>query len=192
MVLEWLASLFSGDVDSISGDQQQFATSFKKVATAFYDLSEWEPISLRDGKVHYALRKDPHRALVVGRLLDISQRCATLWKNVQRGVYPERSDEIDALRKCLAPKSVSHIAQKPPGGYDVRAYAHGSWIFLELPTFHHIETGADGINTTEERRRQTMWDILLHELAHVAGYWDHDADHDKCIAWLREVSKSMA
>lgn len=168
--------------------------SFRRIARTFYPVPDalWEPVPLRDSKIHYMLKSDPEkvRALVADRLVYLSNRCDAFAAKLTRQIWPGRESEVRKLKKCLLPgDNVSRISQKPLGGYDVRAYAQGQWIFIELPTFSYIETGEDGINTTESRRRDTLFSILLHELAHVAGYWDHTQEHADCIAWLSKVDQ---
>jgi hypothetical protein len=179
-ILDWILNFFGpsrGDLDP----------DFVRTARTFYPSPEdvWIPVDLQDGKTHYVL--DAKKLEVSERLLYVSRKCDALWSNLNRTQSPGRAKEMARLAKCLAPKNnISHVVQKPLGGYDVRAYAQGSWIFLESPTFSYIETGEDGINTTESKRRATLFDITLHELAHVAGHWTHDSNHEACIAWLRD------
>lgn len=151
----------------------------------------WEPLALnkdgKPGKVWYLLKRDANRDLVVQRLLYIDAILQRVWTRLRadKSNYVLRQSEMTKLGRCLDPgDGISRVAQKPLGGYDVRAYAHDSWVFVEIPTFTSVETGADGINLTEDRRRKTLVHIILHELAHVAGYWEHDDKHAKCIAWL--------
>lgn len=167
----------------------QFSKSFLKASSTFYKSADtWDSVVLADGKTHYLLKNDSsHHHQTIQRLLYLSRRCDALWRSLVVASPPDRTEEMRLLHKCIGGRTrISHIVQKPrAGGYDVRAYAHGSWVFLELPTFEYVENGSDGINLTEDRRRQTLWDIVLHELAHVAGYWEHDALHADCLAWLK-------
>ena len=185
-MLGWLLDIF--------GSPPLLLYSFGRIARTFYPMPTtiWEPVQLRDSKIHYMLKSDPEnmRALVSDRFVYLSNRCDALAAKLTRQIWPGRESEVRKLKKCLLPgDNVSRIVQKPLGGYDVRAYAQGQWIFIELPTFSYIETGEDGINTTESRRRDTLFQILLHELAHIAGHWDHNADHEACIAWLSRIDQ---
>lgn len=189
-ILDFVSSIFGDHVQSnLSGE-------FVKRARKFYNPPEsyWEPVRLRTGKTYYLLKEDTYRQEVIERMVYLEKECTKLWArlladplNVQR-----RASEVRKLRACLAPqdtlRTISRIVQKPLGGYDVRAYAHDSWIFIELPTFKSVETGDDGVNTTEEKRRKTLMHILVHELAHVAGYWEHDDKHSNCISWLTKYT----
>ena len=181
--LDSLAGLFLGNDD----DPGQLLPQFKEHAQKFYDdpESRWEPVDAR--KIFYVLRNDPYRLHALDRLTFLDRECTKLYNRLAADPknFTTRRSELDKLRACLASgDGLCHIVQKPFGGYDVRAYAHDNWIFVELPTFSSIESGSDGINTTEERRRQSLLQIVLHEVAHVAGYWEHDDKHDKFIAWL--------
>lgn len=168
-------------------DHTVLSPEFTERAEKFYDdpESRWEPVLI--DTAYYVLRQDPQRLKTLDRLNYLRRECSKLYNTLVADPKNQvtRRKELQKLGACLAADDgVFHIVQKPAGGYDVRAYAHDSWIFIELPTFASIETGTDGINTTEARRRVSLLHIVLHELAHVAGYWDHDADHEKCIAWL--------
>jgi hypothetical protein len=186
-MLDWILSIFEPPTPLLS--------SFRRIAKTFYPnaASLWNAVPLRDSKIHYMLASDDTetRRKVSDRLVYLSARCDTLAKKLTHQEWPGRESDVRKLKKCLLPTDgVSRIAQKPLGGYDVRAYAQGQFIFIELPTFGYIETGEDGINTTETRRRDTLFHIILHELAHVAGHWDHNADHEKCVAWLTTLEAS--
>lgn len=168
---------------------------FTRIASKFYaePASRWEAVSLPNGTVCYLLKNDPNRRLVMDRMVALSIRCESLWKKLQRIPQPRsRTRDVQLLSYLFQPgDGVFHIAQKPPGGYDVKAYAQEDWIFIEIPTFQAVEEGSDGINVTEDRRRETLWTIVLHELAHVAGHWEHDMHHDKTIAWLQNVDSAV-
>lgn len=183
-MLDWILSLFEAPTPLLS--------SFRRISKTFYAdaVSIWHAVPLRDSKIHYMLASDDAetRRKVSDRLVYLSNRCDILARKLISQKWPGREREIRKLEKCLLPTdSVSRIVQKPLGGYDVRAYAQDQFIFIELPTFGYIETGEDGINTTESRRRDTLFHIILHELAHVSGYWDHNADHEACVAWLTRI-----
>jgi len=185
---QFLVSLFG--LEDTSSFSSSLHPTFVSTAKTFYPNapSLWTPTTLRDGKVHYLLASDTDemRPLVKERLVHLSTMCDRVW-HILETKYPKRKETVN-LRRCLAPTDgISRIAQKPVGGYDVRAYAHNEWIFIELPTFASVETGADGININESQRRKTLTDIILHELAHVAGYWDHDASHTKTVDWLKSI-----
>lgn len=170
-------------------DDGNLSPEFVNLARKFYDNPEsrWEPVTTLH-KTFYVLRHDATRLQTIDRLTYLDRECTKLFNKLVADPrnHSARKTELRKLRDCLVPvDGVCRIAQKPFGGYDVRAYAHDSWIFIELPTFASIESGQDGINVTEERRRLTLLHIVLHELAHVAGYWEHNDKHEKCIAWLR-------
>ena len=161
---------------------------FVSKAQRFYPDPEtvWEQISFpQSNKVWYVLKNDAARSLFVERMVYVERELAKLWTRIRSDASAARRSETEKLRACLdPPDGVSRIVQKPRGGYDVRAYAHDAWIFVEIPTFASVEQGTDGVNATESRRRQTVLHILIHELAHVAGYWEHDDKHSRCVAWL--------
>ena len=159
------------------------SSDFTERAMKFYDDPEmlWEPVTSAT-KTFYVLKNDLTRLQTRDRLVFLDRECTKLYnrlaadpRNVTR-----RQKELELLRACLAPgDGLCRIVQKPFGGYDVRAYAHDNWIFVELPTFASIEAGSD-----EGGRRKSLLRIVVHEIAHVAGYWEHNDKHEKCIAWL--------
>lgn len=170
-------------------DSSGLMPEFVRYARKFYNPPEtfWEPVALKNGKIYYLLKGDPHRSQASERFVYLEKECQKLWTRIANDPVNirKRASELRKLEQCLVPgDAVSRIVQKPLGGYDVRAYAHDSWVFVEVPTFSSVETGADGINLTEEKRRKTLLHILVHELAHVAGYWEHDDKHANCIHWL--------
>jgi len=189
-LLNAISALFGASQEPVHHDPTKLHPDFVRHAEEFYSDAEdlWEPVVLRNGKTYYLLRDDPRRDEVSERMMYLDKVFQKVWTRLLEDPLTQttRKTERENIRRCLAPKDVgiSHIVQKPLGGYDVRAYAHDSWIFVELPTFKSVETGDDGINTTEDRRRRTLAHIVIHEVAHVAGYWEHDDKHAKCIAWL--------
>ena len=192
-LIDFFSDLVSGGGDD--GTYVKLMPDFVKHARKFYDPPGryWEPVLLPTGKTYYLLQGDPLRQQVSDRMMYLEKECQRLWTRLEMdpNTRKNRLSELNNLRKCLAPRDTfSRIAQKPLGGYDVRAYAHDSWIFIELPTFRSVETGEDGINLTEEKRRKTLMHILVHELAHVAGYWEHDDKHSNCIAWLTQYIRT--
>lgn len=169
--------------------QSTLPYDFRRLVIQFYENPDilWEQVGLQTGNTYFLLKNDPNRLLVADRMVYIDRSLKKLWTRIvsDRKNHADRGPELELLGQCLDPQDgFSHIAQKPSGGYDVRAYAHESWIFLEIPTFAAVESGSDGTNTTEERRRKTIIRIVLHELAHIAGYWEHDDKHADCILWL--------
>ena len=176
--------------------KQPLNRHFVRVASKFYSNpnEQWEPVTDTNGKTYYFLKNDPNRRLVLERMMAMSARCDALWRKLQKiEVHPKREIDVKLLRNVLQPKDgIVHIAQKPPGGYDVMAYAQDDWVFIQIPTFPAIEDGSDGVNTSESMRRNTLWDIMLHELAHAAGYWNHDTQHEATIAWLQNVDAMTA
>lgn len=159
------------------------SSDFTERAMKFYDEPEtlWEPVDSTT-KTFYVLKNDPMRLQTIDRLLFLDRQCTKLYNKLAADVRntTRRPKELELLRRCLAPDDgLCHIVQKPFGGYDARAYAHDNWIFIELPTFASIESGSD-----ENGRRKSLLRILFHEIAHVAGHWEHDDKHEKCIAWL--------
>ena len=164
---------------------------FLSIASTFYPkgMDRWEPVQLDNATTCYLLQNDPYRRLVFERMLVLTQRCNALWRKLKSiTISNDRRQDMHRLRDFFEPgDGLVHIAQKPSGGYDVRAYAQENWIFIELPTFSSVEDGSDGVNTSESKRRETLWSILLHEIAHVAGKWEHGIAHDQTIAWLQNV-----
>jgi hypothetical protein len=160
---------------------------FTRRASKFYDdpESHWEPIEVQN-KTFYVLKDDPARLETLHRLTYLDRECTKVYNRLVADPKntSTRWKELTLLQECLAPgDGICHIVQKPFGGYDVRAYAHDNWIFIELPTFASIES-----DTNEERKRKSLLHIILHEVAHVAGYWEHNEKHEKCIAWLEKYT----
>lgn len=183
--IQTIGAFFTGN------DTSLLDPNFTKHASRFYPDPDtiWEPVTLSDGRTYYLLRNDPQRDFVVQRMLYLQKMCDGVLSKLQRTPHPHREQESQRLRKTLSAHPVVHIIQKPAdGGYDVRAYAHGSWIFMEIPTFASIEFGTDGKSTTETQRRHALLHILLHECAHIAGYWEHDDAHEACLRWLEKIT----
>lgn len=196
-LLDTIGSVFTRSGDAAHIDTRKaLHPNFVRYAEEFYSDADdlWEPVILKNGKVFYLLRDDKKRDEVSERMVYLDKVFQKAWARMltDPANATQRKREMENLRRCLGQHyGVSHIVQKPLGGYDVRAYAHDSWIFIELPTFKSVEDGSDGVNTTEDRRRQTLVHIILHELAHVAGHWEHDTKHSQCIAWLSKYVDSV-
>jgi hypothetical protein len=195
MVLTWIRHVLG--LDDAGQHNAVLLDDFTNKAEHFYPDPEtlWEPVVLTPtsspSRVTYLLKNDPRRPMVVQRMVYLQRELAKLWTRLSatQANWDRRWREMDTLRGFFEPEDgVSRLAQKPMGGYDVRAYAHESWIFVELPTFASVETGTDGVNTTEAKRRTTLVHILVHELAHVAGHWKHDDKHSACVAWLKKYT----
>lgn len=189
MALEWIRRTFGLDPPR-RRDTVILVDDFVEKARKFYSDPEavWEPVAIPSmSRLVYLLKYDARRELVVERMMYLHRELIKLWTRLSANSknWDGRWREMQALRRFFEPEDgVSRLAQKPLGGYDVRAYAHDAWIFVEIPTFTSVENGTDGVNLTEAKRRTTLFHIVIHELAHVAGYWKHDDKHAACVAWL--------
>lgn len=187
-VLTWIRHALG--LDRRHGKETVLIDDFVRKAQQFYPDPEalWEPVALpSSNRVWYMLKNDATRALVVERMKYLDRELKKVWTRLRQVPVPRRPLEMDNLRRFFEPDEddgVARLVQKPSGGYDVRAYAHDAWIFVEIPTFASVEQGTDGVNVTEAKRRTTLLHIILHELAHVAGHWKHDDKHRACVAWL--------